>query len=446
VMTSGNRSDEPIAYRDDDARSRLASIADGFLVHDREIEARCEDSVVRVVRVGGHEQVLMIRRSRGYVPDPIPLPVRVDPPILAVGGHLKNTVCIARDRQAVVGPHGGDLGDAIAFSAYARGVDHLVELSGVAPATIAHDLHPEYLSTKYAADRDDLVSAGVQHHFAHFAACLAEHDERGDAIGLIFDGAGYGPDGSIWGGEILAGDLGGFTRIGHLRPVSLPGGEAAVKKPWRMACAWLCDAHGGDAPLPTALHGIVQPEQWATVCRIARTSSRAPVTTSVGRLLDACAAICGVRPRVNYEGQAAIDFESIARAGATGAYPCAVYDEQTIIIDPREMIRAVERDANAGRDRAEIAAWAHNGLVYAAALAAQAASDRMGTRTIVLSGGVFQNVLMLEALAAALERRNLRVLVPRLLPPNDGGLSYGQAAVAACQRSSDVPGDSWTSC
>lgn len=443
VMTSGNVSDEPIAYRDDDALGRLGEIADHFLVHDRPIEARCEDSVVRVVRVNETAQSLFIRRARGFVPAPLEMPWRTADGVVAVGGQLKNTACVANHAHAVVGPHAGDLGEARAFSAYVAGVDHLIELSGARPTIVAHDMHPDYASTRYAA-ATELGAVAVQHHHAHLAACLAEHGETGLAVGVIFDGAGYGTDGTIWGGEILFGDLGRFSRVGHLRVVKMPGGDVAVHEPWRMACAWLTDAHDG-LPSRGALSDSVDDAQWNAVSRLSRTRL-APSTTSVGRLLDACAAICGIRARVTYEGQAAIELEALARGvTATSAYRVSVTtDRNEIILDPRELILAVERDVLAGVDCAEISSRIHGGLVYATTAGAESACKLTGARTVVLSGGVFQNVLLIEGVSTALARAGLRVLVPRQLPPNDGGLSYGQAVVAACQRRDGVPGDSGT--
>jgi len=451
VMTSGNLSDEPIAYRDGDALERLGTIADLVLTHDRLIAERCEDSVVRVARIAGAPQPLFVRRSRGYVPQPVSMPVAASEPILAVGGQLKNTVCVVRGASATVGPHGGDLGDAGAFAAFARSVEHLVALVGASATVVAHDQHPEYESTKYALHRVDLQPMGVQHHHAHLAACLAEHGETSPAIGLIFDGAGYGADGTIWGGEILVGDIGEFTRIGHLRGVRMPGGEVSVREPWRMACAWLTDANDGEPMLCTRLRGTVSEKDWTNVSRLSRLARHSPLTTSVGRLLDACAAICGLGARVTYEGQAAIELEESARAAGIlesnreERYPVAVSIVGEIVIDPRELILAVERDANAGRALADISSCVHRGLIYAAELAAQLASERTGSRTIVLSGGVFQNVLLVESLSSALARSGMRVLVPRQLPPNDGGLAYGQAVVAAWQRRTDVPGHSGAS-
>ena len=455
VMTSGNATDEPIAFRDDDALDRLGGIADLFLTHDRLIEAACEDSVVRVVSLGGERQTLFIRRSRGFVPNAIPSPTSFADGVLATGGQLKNTVCIGRESEAFVGPHCGDLGDAGARAAFTRGVEHLAQLVGATQTVVAHDLHPDYAATRYALDRSELLSVGVQHHHAHFAACLAEHGETGPAIGVIFDGTGYGTDGTIWGGEILHGDLGDSVRVGRLRAVCLPGGEMAVREPWRMACAWLTDALNAEPRLPPTMRDVVSETQWRAVSRLVRREGRSPVTTSMGRLLDACAAMCGIGLRVTYEAQAAIDFEMAARSHRrTRAHRNGRCDPKyenalavttlgdEVVIDPRELVRAIDGDVQGGRDIGEIASSVHDGLVYATRKAAELVAEARRSRTIVLSGGVFQNVLLLEAVASALATSGHRVLVPRRLPPNDGGLSYGQAVAAAWRRRADVSGDS----
>ena len=448
VMTSGNRSDEPIAYRDDDAMTRLADIADLFLTHDRPIETRCEDSVVRAVTVAGRRQPLFIRRSRGYVPSVLPLLSEPRAPVLAVGAQLKNTVCLAWQHGATIGPHVGDLGDAAAFSAFAAGIEHLGTLTGIDPEIVAHDLHPDYASTQYALDRRELTAIGVQHHHAHVAAVLAEHGERGPALGVVFDGTGFGVDGTIWGGELLLATDAEFVRVGHLLPVALPGSEAAVREPWRMACAWLTASHEDEPPLCLALRGRVDAGRWKAVSRLAK-SGRSPITTSVGRLLDACAAICGVRAEVSHEAQAAIELEALACSATADPYPVVIRDvDGQIVMDLRPLVLAAERDAIAGRRPAEIAAAVHGGLIHAAYEAAGRAARRADVRTIVLSGGVFQNVLLLEGLSAALADDGYRVLAPAQLPPNDGGVSYGQAVVAAARgtMTNDVSGDSGTAC
>jgi hydrogenase maturation protein HypF len=422
VLTSGNVSDEPIAYRDDDARERLAPIVDAFLVHDRPIHTRTDDGVVRVVR--GRRTVL--RRSRGEVPAALPLPVACRAPVLACGAELKSTFCLAKGGRAWVGHHIGDLRSAETLRSYTEGVAHFEALFDVAPEIVAHDLHPDYLSTAYALERDGVELTGVQHHHAHLAACLAEHGETGPAVGAIFDGTGHGTDCTAWGGEILVGDLRGFERAAHLPPVRLPGGDRAAREPWRMACAWLVAA-GAEGGVPRALRDAVAPDRWAAVARLAATGFAAPETTSMGRLFDAVAALCGVRAAVTYEGQAAIELEATADPGERGAYRLGAD------LDARELVLAVRDDVRAGVPVSAVSARFHRAVAGATAAACADAADAAGLDLVVLSGGVFQNRLLLTWTAERLEASGLRVLVPERLPANDGGISYGQAAVAAAR-------------
>ena len=415
VMTSGNVSDEPIAFEDADARERLASIADLFLTHDRPIETRVDDSVMRVA--GGRR--LTVRRSRGFVPDSIGLPVPAARPLLACGAELKSTFCLARGPRAWVGPHIGDLKNYETLQSFSGGVAHLERLFAVAPEVVAHDLHPDYLSTRYALEREGVRHFGVQHHHAHLAACLAEHGERGPAVGAIFDGSGYGSDGTVWGGEVLVGGLDGFTRAGHLRPVRLPGGDRAVRQPWRMACAWLEAVSGGGSEVPTALAGDVEPERWNAVASMCHSGLSAPETTSAGRLFDAVAALCGVRAEVTYEGQAAIELEAACDLSETGAYPMPI--DGVLVLDARETVAAAARDAAAGVPVPLIATRFHRALAGATAEACAAAAEGAGLATVVLSGGVFQNRVLLELTCAEVERRGLRVLVPERLPRTMAG-------------------------
>ena len=424
VMTSGNVSDEPIAYRDEEALERLARLADAFLVHDRPIETRTDDSVWRSVPVAGERRPLLLRRSRGYVPDSLPLPAGA-PPVLACGAELKSTFCVAKDGRAWVGHHIGDLSNYETLVAFRDGIAHFERLFAVEPQVVAHDLHPGYLSTAYALEREGVEHVGVQHHHAHLAATLAEHDEHGPAVAAIYDGTGYGTDGTVWGGEIMLGDLRGFERIGHLRPVRLPGGERAIRQPWRMACAWLQEALGKLPPVPDALADSVEPGRWEAVGELAAKGTASPLTTSVGRLFDAVAALCGIRSRVNYEGQAAAELESAADPREAGAYPLAAD------LDPRETILALMSDLRAGAPVGAVSARFHGAIAQATARACTGAAEHHGVDRVVLSGGVFQNALLLERTSAALAAEGLRVLVPERLPPNDGGISYGQAAVAA---------------
>jgi hydrogenase maturation protein HypF len=426
VLTSGNVSDEPIAYRDEDALARLAGIADLFLVHNRPIETRTDDSVARTT--ARRATPLLIRRSRGYVPCSVALPAPATRPILACGAELKNTFCLAKGTRAWVSHHIGDLSNYETLQSFAAGIAHMQRLFGVQPELVVHDLHPEYLSTKYAHDRLTLEPIGVQHHHAHMAACLAEHGERGPAVGAIYDGTGYGSDGTVWGGELLFGDLKGFERVGHLLPVRLPGGERAIREPWRMACSWL-----RAADLDGRVKGV-EGHRWEAVAEIAAREMASPVTTSMGRLFDAIAALCGVRLEVNYEGQAAVELEAMCDPDEHDFYslPLSRQDGK-IVLDPRPTVREVVGDLERGRDRAQIAARFHNAVAAATACACMALAAERDVGTVVLGGGSFQNRRLLEAVAATLQRAGLRLLVPERLPPNDGGISFGQAAVAAAR-------------
>jgi hydrogenase maturation protein HypF len=439
VMTSGNVSDEPIAYRDDDAAARLAGIADLFLLHDRPIETRTDDSVVRVVR----DRPLVLRRSRGHVPSALRLPVDCGRHLLACGAELKNTFALAKGNTAWVGHHVGDLKNYETLTSFTTGIAHFERLFAVAPEVVAHDLHPEYLSTKYAHDRDGVEPIGVQHHHAHLAACLAEHGEPGPALGAIFDGTGYGEDGTVWGGELLLGDLESFERVGLLLPVRMPGGEAAIRQPWRMACAWLAAALGESPQRPGALASAVDEAAWGQVAELARSGVAAPLTSSAGRLFDAVAALCGIRAEVNYEGQAAIELEAAVDAREEGAYPLPVSSESVgpLMLDPRPTIRAIIEDLDAGAPVGAVAARFHNGLAAATATACHAAAETHGVATVVLSGGVFQNRRLLQQTASLLDENGLRVLTPSQLPPNDGGIAYGQLAVAAARLASEGKAD-----
>ncbi len=437
VMTSGNVAEEPIAYEDADALERLGPIADAFLAHDRRIETRAEDSVLRALSAE-RPAPLMLRRSRGYVPSSLALAPATPPPLLACGAELKSTFCLAAGGRAWVGPHQGDLRDYESLVAFRQGVAHFERLLSFAPELLAHDLHPDYLSTRYALERDGVETVAVQHHHAHLAACLAEHGVAGRAVGAIYDGAGLGPDGTVWGGEILVGDAASYARAGMLRPVPLPGGDAAAREPWRMACAWLVAAREGDAPpLPSTLAAEVAVAEWEAVAALARGGPAAPPTSSAGRLFDAVAALAGLRARSLYEGQAAMELEAAASPDERGAYRFDRAEEDgpdgkpRLVLDPREAIRAIAADLAAGTAPGDVSARFHNGLAVATAAALAATAEASGLDTAVLSGGAFQNRLLLERTAERLRAAGLCVLVPERLPPNDGGVSYGQAAVAA---------------
>jgi hydrogenase maturation protein HypF len=426
VLTSGNVSDEPIAYTDADADARLGGIVDATLTHDRPIHTRTDDSVVRLFR--GREYP--VRRSRGYVPHPVPLPVALDRPVLGCGAELKNTFCLARGRHAFLSHHIGDLENYETYRSYVEGIAHFRRLFDITPEVVAHDLHPQYLSTSYARELDGVELLAVQHHHAHVASCLADNGETGPAIGVALDGLGYGTDGTIWGGEFLLTDLAGFRRLGHLEPVPMPGGATAIRQPWRMAAAYL-DAAYPEGP-PDGLDVTRRhPEQWVAVVAMTRGGLNSPLTSSAGRLFDAVSAILGVRDAVNYEGQAAVELEQRADRSHRGSYPVRLTDGEPFRVLGADLVRAVADDLVAGVDVALIAARFHTGLTDVVVAGCTRARELTGVDTVALSGGVFQNVLLLERTVDALEDAGFRVLVHSRVPTNDGGISLGQVAICA---------------
>jgi hydrogenase maturation protein HypF len=443
VMTSGNVSDEPIAYRDADALERLAPIAELLLTHDRPVHIRTDDSVVRAVSIGGGRKTQQLRRSRGFVPVSLELPVEAPGPLLACGAELKNTFCLAKGRRAWVGHHIGDLENFETLRSFSEGIEHFQRLFAVEPALCAHDLHPEYLSTKYAFAREGVELVGVQHHHAHLAACLAEHGEEGPALGAIYDGTGFGLDGTVWGGELLLGGLGDFERAGHLLRVPLPGGVAAIREPWRMACAWLSEAVGPGSEVPAALAPEVEPRDWRNCEELIATRVGSPTTTSMGRLFDAIGALCGRPARVSYEGQAAIELEAMADPGEVGLYEMPLEwgkAGEPAVLDPRPTVRSVLAELSAGSEPALVSARFHNTVAIATAGACAEIAGAAGLGTVALSGGVFQNRRLLELTTAQLSSTGLRVLIPERLPPNDGGVSFGQAAAVAARAAAGAFG------
>ena len=428
VLTSGNVSDEPIAYDDADALARLGGIADAFLTHDRAIHIRTDDSVARVFRA----RPMLIRRSRGYVPEPVTLDREFPRPVLACGAELKNTFCLAKQRHAFVSHHIGDLENAETLRSFTERIEHFRRLFDLDPQVVAHDLHPEYLSTKYALDLDGIELCGVQHHHAHIASCLADNRADGPVIGVAFDGTGYGADGTIWGGEFLLADLATFERGGHLAPVPMPGGAAAVRQPWRMAAAYLDAAFSG-AP-PESLSVVRRNEaRWAAVVAMGRRGINSPVTSSAGRLFDAVAALLGVRDVINYEGQAAVELEQLADPGEAGSYQARIGDQTPFGISGCDLVRAAAEDTAAGIPGAIVAARFHHGVAALIEDGCLLLRERHGLATVALSGGVFQNLLLLHDTVARLEARGFRVLVHSRIPCNDGGISLGQAVIAGAR-------------
>jgi hydrogenase maturation protein HypF len=443
VMTSGNYSEEPIATDNADALKRLGPLADAFLVHNRDIYIRCDDSVIRAANGG----IMPLRRSRGYAPYPIPLPFE-SPPVLAAGAELKNTFCLARDKYAFLSQHIGDLSNYEALRSYEHSIDHMIRLFRVEPEAIAHDAHPDYMATRYALERAQsrgLPHIAVQHHHAHLVSCLAEHKLPPDepAIGVIFDGTGLGPDGAIWGGEILIGGYADYRRFAHLRYIPLPGGDAATLRPYRTALAHLWAAGiAWEADLPPVL--AASDQERTIIHQQLEKHLNAPDTSSMGRLFDAVAALAGLLQEVTYEAQAAIWLEAQTDPHESDAYPFDIIspvgrskrrpyseDQGVRVLDPAPMLRALLDDLRAGVLVPRIAARFHNGLADLIRDICLIAHESTGIKNVVLSGGVFQNSTLHSLTGPRLESAGLTVYTHQLVPPNDGGLALGQAAIAA---------------
>jgi hydrogenase maturation protein HypF len=435
VMTSGNVSEEPIARDNAEALERLGGIAGRFLLHDRDIAARYDDSVTRVV--AGEERV--VRRARGHCPLPAPL-AGMDTEVVALGAHLKNTFCVLRGGDAFVGPHIGDLDHPLTLRHQDEALAACLRLFGARPEVVACDLHPDYASTAVAERLAAGLPAGepvrVQHHHAHVASVMAEHGLRGRLLGVAFDGVGHGADGGIWGGELLVCDEADFHRAGHLVPVRQPGGDLCAREGWRMAASYLCAAGlSGETPPPWLGEDRPDERRWRLVVRVAASPTAAPLSTSAGRLFDAVASLLGVAHHSSFEAEAAMRLEALATGidpAAAGAYPVGM-EGDPLRVDTLGLIRALVADRVAGVPVALLAARFHESLARAVAGACRVLSRNTGLRRVALSGGVFQNVLLLERCISMLEDAGLEVYTNRIVPANDGGISLGQALVAAAR-------------
>ncbi|QWV94535.1 carbamoyltransferase HypF [Geomonas oryzisoli] len=426
VMTSGNLSDEPIAYRDDEALRMLSGIADLFLTNDREIHTRTDDSVIRLYR----GEPLFLRRSRGYVPRALALPGE-QVSVLALGAELKATLCLTRGAQGFLSQHIGDLKNAATLASLEESAAHLERLLEIKPTVVAHDLHPDYLSTVYGQGLG-LPCVAVQHHHAHMASCMAENALDGEVIGVILDGTGYGTDGTIWGGEFLVGGYQGFERRGHFGQLAMPGGDAAVKEPYRMALSALYRLHGAELfRQPLAVCDQVREADRPLFLKMLEKGINAPLTSSCGRLFDAVSALLGVRHRISYEGQAAIELEALAETGsATEPYPYFLAGGAGDVLDFGPAVVAICADLAAGRSRADIARAFHKTVAAGLVDLCGRIRTATGLDRVILSGGVFQNRLLTEDVAEQLAAEEFRVYCHRLVPPNDGGLALGQAVIA----------------
>jgi hydrogenase maturation protein HypF len=428
VMTSGNLSEEPIAIDNEEAIQRLNRIADSFLVHDREIVRRCDDSVVRVV--AGQPQ--KVRRSRGFVPVPVELE-KESQPVLAVGGELKNTVCVIRGSEAFLSQHVGDLENLESYRFFEETVQHLQRILETEPKVIAHDLHPDYFSTKWAQERTGVELVGVQHHHAHVASCMAENHLDGKVIGIALDGTGYGTDGAIWGGEVLVADYAGFERAAHFEYLPLPGGAAAIHEPWRMAVSYLTKHFGKDVEkLGLPFLAEIDSRKLSVVLQMMEREINSPRTSSCGRLFDAVAALVGLRGTVNFEAQAAIELEMAARdSGSESAYPLDLNLQGTTLqIGTKSLFEWLVRDVKKQTNVAEISRKFHNGVALVLVEAAEKIRERTELNRVCLSGGCFLNALLLETMIAEMKERSFEVFFHTEVPAGDGGISLGQVVIA----------------
>ena len=444
VMTSGNLSEEPIAIANEEALSRLSGLADFFLLHNRDILLRCDDSVVRVVTADQDARSQQLRRSRGFVPVPVFLRDEI-PSVLAVGGELKNTICLTKGKHAFLSQHVGDLENLESYKFFEEAMDHLQRALEIRPEIIAYDLHPGYFSTTWALQQAGLPLIGVQHHHAHIASCMAENHLDGTVIGFALDGTGYGTDGKIWGGEVLIASFAGFERAAHLEYVPMPGGAAAIREPWRMAVSYLAHHFGGDfLKLDLAFLQDIPRQKLDLLTQALGRRINSPLTSSCGRLFDAVAAICGIRNQVTYEAQAAIELEMAIDSSRAPSKPfekdTVIYSfdvvsrEGNLIIGARLMFDALIRDVRDQVPISEISRRFHSGLVRVFVDLAQKLRERGSLNRVCLSGGTFNNLYLTVELAAKLRAAEFEVFTHNEVPAGDGGLSLGQAMVAAHQE------------
>jgi len=431
VMTSGNLSDEPIVYKNDEALERLRNIADYFLINNRGIYIRCDDSVVKLFR----GKQTFFRRARGYVPFPVRLR-QGNTHVLACGGELKNTFCVTKGKYAFLSHHIGDLENWETYKAFEEGIEHFKKLFEISPEVVAYDLHPDYLSTQYALSLD-IPRIGVQHHYAHALSCMAENQLTGPILAVIMDGTGYGNDGTIWGCEFFKVHSTGFDRLGHLQYIPLPGGERAIKEPWRIAAIYLERIFGSawiDLELPFCKK--IDLEKWEALRRGIKLNYNSPLCSSAGRLFDAVSALLGIRHTINYEGQAAIELEQLAFYD-NKAYPYKIIEkDEKFVIDTDSTIEAITGDIKKKVDIKLISGRFHYTMAQIILDMATRMRESTGLSEIILSGGVFQNHFLLELTFQKLEKDGFKIYINRKVPANDGGISLGQAyyAVLNCKE------------
>jgi hydrogenase maturation protein HypF len=434
VMTSANFSDEPIICTNGEARGQLAEVADAILLHDRDIHQRCDDSVVRVYR----RRPAFLRRSRGYVPVPVFLPRPSKVPALGCGAEVKNTLCLLKGENAFLSQHLGDLKNLETLSFFGEAIEHFKRILEIEPQVVGYDLHPDYLSSRYARSLQGVALVGVQHHHAHLVSCLADNGTEGPALGVICDGTGYGTDGKIWGGEFLAGDFKEFQRLGHFRYLPMSGGAAAIKHPSRMAFSYLLQALGPEAQaLAPRLLPTLSESDLTILEKMITRKINSPETSSLGRLFDAVSALLGIQPDVTFEGQAAMGLEMLAERDIAESYPYDITEvgaglkPDPTIIDTAPLVKALVADILESKDTGYIAGKFHTTIARLMVEMSLRLSQLTGLKQVALSGGVFQNLLLLDKVVKGLEQANLEPLIHRQIPPNDGGIALGQALIAA---------------
>jgi hydrogenase maturation protein HypF len=436
IMTSGNVSDEPIAYKNEDALNRLKNIADYFLVNNREIHIRCDDSVLRI----WNSKPYPLRRSRGFAPDKLDIKWRFDQPVLACGPEQKNTFALAKNDSIFLSHHIGDMENFEALRSFDEGIEHYKRIFEIEPEIIAYDLHPDYLSTKYAlnypnkkSNGNKVFKVGVQHHHAHAVSCMLDNQITQPVLAIVLDGTGFGNDETVWGGELLLAEIKQFKRLGYFKTVRLPGGTAAIKNPWQMGISYLYEVFGKqlpDIPFVKALNN----GQVSTILKLLNSRINSPLTSSCGRLFDGVAAIAGLRNRVNYEGQAAIEFEQMIADSTADAYEFNINESnESYILSWQTMIRQLVDDIKNGIPVSAIALKFHNGLARGFGEWVEIAGMKTGIREVVLSGGVFMNIYLLTRLKMILEKKDFNVYTHHDVPCNDGGIALGQAVIASAQ-------------
>ena len=430
VMTSGNLKDEPIVIENDEAYKRLGPCVDFFLTHNRDIYLRSDDSVVKPFTINGTRKELVTRRARGYIPRPIFLKEELKP-VLAVGGEMKNTICLTREKTAFVSQHIGEMGYPETHYFFLKTIEHMKRILEIEPQALACDLHPGYATTHFADSQQNLPVYKVQHHHAHIVSCLAENQIKDKAIGVAFDGTGYGTDGNIWGGEFLLADYASFKRVAHLSPLPLPGGEQAIKNPWRMALSYLATFIDGFEALDLEVVRKRTDKEKEVVLKLIRSRFNSPLTSSMGRLFDAVSALLGICERSTYEGQAAIELEMALEEDTEDCYPFLYHDEDDCYtINPAPVIKEICADLKATKPIGYISTTFHNSIIAMIVETCSRLRDAFSINRVALSGGCFQNTYLLSRSIERLAGEGFEVFYHQQIPPNDGGLALGQALIA----------------